>query len=74
MTSDDVYKEVMEIRSQINSLKVALEEKLKIYNILVGAEQRKRTSECKEHHYIPTNTKWQPINQVRCQFCGDEKN
>lgn len=25
-----------------------------------------------DHHYIPTNAKWQPANQVECQFCGDK--
>lgn len=24
-----------------------------------------------DHHYTPTNSKWQSINQVQCQWCGD---
>lgn len=24
-----------------------------------------------DHHYIPTNAKWQSATQVRCCFCGD---
>lgn len=23
-----------------------------------------------DHHYIPTNAKWQPANQSKCCFCG----
>ncbi len=24
-----------------------------------------------DHHYTPTNSKWQSATQVSCQFCGD---
>jgi hypothetical protein len=24
-----------------------------------------------DHHYTPTNSKWQSPTQVSCQFCGD---
>lgn len=34
-------------------------------------EKGKLGKEFCDHHYIPTNAKWQSANQARCCFCGD---
>jgi hypothetical protein len=62
----DKYEDYTGQRTQLSDLKLGwVDENGNPINTPV--DKRK---EC-DHHYVPTNAKWQPINQRQCVHCGN---
>ena len=60
MITEEVYQKAKWIVAEYERLRRIEEEEAR----------KKEVAEC-DHHYIPTNSKWQSATQVRCCFCGD---